>query len=562
MVSVPPSLQGALEALGRLRSRPEPRRWIGLDLGSASLKLVELEQTAGGPRLVKHLIQDLPAGAAPGADRAGWLQAALKEFDAERLHVSLSGPEVALRRVQMPLMSRRELAEAVKWQVKEQIPFPVAEAVLDVQVVGEVWDKDIKKQDVLVAVASRSAVESVVALLERSGAHVASLVPTPFAAWRSAAALVPGLAQGSVAMIEVGARGTQVTIAKDGHIRLIRDLNVGSASVAEALVGPFVSERGEIAIDHAKAQALIRRYGVFIEDTEGATEEGVSFFHLSSLMRPVLEHLLTELSRVLAFYKVQMDEAGVSRAILCGGGATLNKLQAFLADGLGIPVEVFNPLAAFPPEGRAAEPAAEHGPRLAAAIGLALEHGAGLNLAPRDLPGGASSAVPRRLWIALARGAAVAAAALYLGLEAAAGLCSWRAGGHARVWKLVEPGYAQSMRLTVDAKALDGETKQLQQFIDRQPVWDGIMKELGELTPATIQLSELSFHPGTPEGPFRMTVRGRAAPGAERDGTGSIAAFQEALEASLFFSDVELASSEMRSGGSGETSFELEASLE
>ena len=116
------------------------RRVVGLDLGSSAIKVVELEASAKGPRLLKSLIQDLPD---PSSDRASWLQAALKEFDAREVIISISGPDVAIRLVLVPLMSLAELPEAVKWQIKEQVPFPVQDAVLDLRVLGEVWDKDI-----------------------------------------------------------------------------------------------------------------------------------------------------------------------------------------------------------------------------------------------------------------------------------------------------------------------------------------------------------------------------------------------------------------------------------
>ena len=199
--------------LMRFGARTPSKRLVGLDLGSHTIKLAEVEQTATGIRLVKSLIQELPViKSGQSVDRAGWLASALKEFDAREVHVSISGPEAAIRRVHMPLMSKRELPEAVKWQIKEQISFPIQEAMLDFRVMGEVWDKDIKKQDVLVAAASKAVLEELIGLVERSGARVASLEPTQCALWRCVTALIPEAKQGSVAVIEIGASETEVTI--------------------------------------------------------------------------------------------------------------------------------------------------------------------------------------------------------------------------------------------------------------------------------------------------------------------------------------------------------------
>ena len=546
------------------------RRWLGLDLGSQSIKLAALEQTASGPRLVKMLIQDLPAASSASSatravDQAGWLQAALKEFDTRDVHVSMTRSDMILQRVHLPLMSTRELPEAIKWQIKDQLPFPLHDAVVDFQVLGEVWEKDIKKQDVLVAAVSRPVVQDLIATVERAGGRLASLTPTPMALWRSAAVLTPHTQQGSVAVVEVGASDTHVVLIKEGHVRLVRTLAVGGSNMTEALMGVVASEHGEITIDVPKAEALKRRYGVMTQDAEGTTDEGIPLFHLSSLMRPVLESLLIELSRLLAFYKMQVDEAGVSRLLLCGGGANLKSLQPFLAEGLGVTVECFNPLIRMPERLCALEPeqVADGGPRLAVAIGLALDHGQSLNLLPADLKRHKALALSRRVWLSAAHALAVMALLFSLGLHVVSGSLRRQLRQHQQQWEQMEPAYRQSMTLLSTRKTLEGTLDQTQQFLDQQPVWEGLLKEVGQLIPPALELDEVTVSSETDaQGrPGRVHLKGRVL----SDGTGQdggVAQFIAALERSVFFKDVELVSSEMRIGTAGATRFELEGSLE
>jgi type IV pilus assembly protein PilM len=550
----------------RARGARAPQRWVGLDLGSRSLKLVELESTPAGVRLLKSLIQELPVPAEGQAvDRAGWLQSALKEFAASDVHVSAGGPEVAMRRVAVPLMSRQELPEAVKWQVKEQLPFPVQDALLDCRVTGEVWEKDIKKQDVLVAAAGRAFIQSLLETVERAGVRVASVSPTHAALWACASALVPDIGRGSAALVEIGAGQTEVTIAKDGQIRLVRDLAVGSDSLTGSLVGVVVSEHGQTAIDRSRAEALKRRYGVLADAAEGTTEDGVPLFHLSSLMRPVLEHLLTELSRVFSFYRVQMDDAGVSRLLLCGGGATLKQLQSYLADGLGMTVEVFNPLLRLSERSQPLEPeqVAEGGPRLGTAIGLALEHGQGLNLVPVEVQRSRETAVTRIVWARAAAWAGAAAAVVYLGLQLFSAALGGRIAHQREAWGRLAPSYEQGLRTAASAQNLDVTVDQVGRLLERQPVWDGLLKELGTLVPATIELSELTVSAEGPPGreslSFRMKGTGAAAAVA---GEGSIAQFLDAMERSVFFADVQLVRSEMDTADSSRVSVEIQGKLE
>lgn len=548
-------------SLPRALRRPSSR-WVGLDLGGRAIKLAQLEQTPSGIRVVKTLVQDLPASSGQPVDRVGWLQSALKEFPAREIYVAVGGPEVAIRRVPLPMMSARELPEAVKWQVKEQVPFPIQQARLAFQVLGEVWDKDIKKQDVLVAVAAGPFVQEAVTLLERAGARVASVTPTPAALWRGVTTLVPEARQGSVAVVELGALKTQVTIGKDGHIRLVREFAVGSDSLTEALVGVAAAADREVTIDRSKAEALKRRYGVIAEGTEGATEEGVPLFHLSSLMRPVLEGLVTEVSRVLDFYKLQMDEAGVTRMLLCGGGASLKHLQGHLAQELGVAVEIFNPLVRMPNQAQAMEPEqiAELGPRLAAAVGTALDHGHSLNVLPAASPAGAEGGLAPRMLGRLAKvvvGVLIAGGAALLLVTGALG---WQIRQARARWETVEPAYTTTKQLAAEAAALNSVVTQVEQFSAQQPAWEGILKELGELLHATIMLETVTIAPDEAR-PSTLTVRlkGRTM---SKGGEGDVASFVQALEQSAFFASVELVDSELRTGEGGGLTFEIGGVLE
>jgi len=552
-----------MRAVQRGPARQQPQRWVGLDLGSQSIKLVELERAgASGWRLVKCLVQDLPLTSGP-VDRLWWLQAAFKEVGMGEVHASVGGPQVTLRRLPMPPMPKRELPEALKWQLKDHVTFPIQDAVLDVRVIGEVWEKDIKKQDVLVAAAPRSLIQELMTLTEQAGCRLASLSPSPCAVWRCAASLLPGAGEGSVAVVEIGAAETQVTIAKEGQIRLVRNVVVGGAALTEALVGVIASEQGEIAIDPSKAEALKRRYGILDESAEGTTDEGVPLFHLSSLMRPVLEHLLTEISRVLDFYKIQMDEAGVSRVILCGGGANVRQLKAFLAEALGVPVEVFNPLVRIPDRVQAlqAEQVAE-GTRLAEAIGLAMDHGQGLNLLPpeaRRTHQPWAPLTPRHLTRA-AQAVAAAALALWLGLQLTAAALQRQIRAQEAAWATLASAVQGETDTLTATTRLETLLERAAAFLNQQPVWDGVFKGLGDVMPSAIELDELAVASPAPEAPHQLYLKGRVISGSK--GKGSIGELVQRMERSVFFAGMELVTTEMRAGEAETTSFELEGRLE
>jgi hypothetical protein len=293
------------------------------------------------------------------------------------------------------------------------------------------------------------------------------------------------------------------------------------------------------------------------------TEDGIPLFHVASLMRPVLEHLLTELSRLFDFYKVQMDEAGVSKVLLCGGGATLKALPQFLADGLGVTVEVFNPLLriAERDEPISPEQITEEGPRLAVALGLALNEGREMNLLPAKAKRALAFAAPVRLWRRAALGLAAGAGALLVVMGIMLGWTETRIRQQESVWAKLEPAYQRYLDTANTVTRLTDMAQQGQAFIEQPPVWEGALKDIGALVPATIELTELSVSAEDGHGPWRMRMKGRVAEGAG-SAEGSVAQFVEALERSVFFAHAELTGSEMHSSDPGKTSFDIEADLE
>jgi len=251
--------------------------------------------------------------------------------------------------------------------------------------------------------------------------------------------------------------------------------------------------------------------------------------------------------------------------LLCGGGANLKQLQPFLAEGLGLPVEVFNPLLRIIDRVQRIEPeqVAEAGPRLAVAIGAALDHGQGLNLLPARPRAAAWPAVSRRVWMRAAQAVAGVAIVLYAGLWCVVGVTEWQLRGQRAAWAQVEPTYTKTLNVIASQKALEGSIEQAQQLLEQQPVWEGLFKELGDVIPANLELEELGMRApaqSPPGSPLRFFLRGRLASGAS-GAQGSISQFVDALERSIFFDQVQLVSSELRTGV-GATIFEIEGTLE
>ena len=113
--------------LGGKRSR----QLVGLDIGSSSIKAVELKSTKGGYELVSFgmetLAQDTVVdGAIMDAPQVA--NAISRIFDNEHIKTknvatSVSGHSVIVKRVPLPLMSEEELYDRIPSEASQHIPF-------------------------------------------------------------------------------------------------------------------------------------------------------------------------------------------------------------------------------------------------------------------------------------------------------------------------------------------------------------------------------------------------------------------------------------------------------
>src|ERR1700679_625854 len=106
---------------------------IGLDIGSSSVKAVELKKTKVGYELVSFglspLAQDTVVDGAI-MDAPSVAEKIVAIFDAEKIKTkdvatSVSGHSVIVKRVSMPLMTEEELYDRIQAEASQHIPFDI-----------------------------------------------------------------------------------------------------------------------------------------------------------------------------------------------------------------------------------------------------------------------------------------------------------------------------------------------------------------------------------------------------------------------------------------------------
>jgi len=357
------------------------RRLIGLDVGTNAVTLAEVAPGAP-PRLDRFGQVALPRDAMRDGevqDDAAVTEAIARlreEVDLKKasVRVGLASPRLIVRQVEMPVMSRAELASALQFQAADLIPIPLDEAVLDFAILGTaVAEGGEAVMQVLLAAAHKATVMRLVAAVEAAGLAVGAVDLVPLALIRSLARPAYGEDAGAEGIVSFGGGVTAIVVHEGGVPRFVRALGTGGRELTDAICG-------ELELPVETAEALKRQLAVGGDDLVVRASQAIE--------RP-LGVLLDEVRSSLDYYRNQPGAARMSRVVATGGASQLPGVADRLAALVGVPVELARPreLLAI---GDIRFPEDEYprlDPYLPAAVGLALG-GAGVgtvvDLLPRE----------------------------------------------------------------------------------------------------------------------------------------------------------------------------------
>jgi len=324
---------------------------IGLDIGSHSIKLVGLKMTSKGAFLTRAGIKEIP----PGKDKEGvshvteilkdlLIEAGLKT---KKVSLTVSGSGVNIQRVTIPSMPRAELKEAVSWEIKGHLPFPVETARIDFQILDEFVEDNVKKLDLIVVACPNHLIERTLSIAEAAGLQPTHLDVGPFALWNVLLAWDQFKKEEEIALIDLGSEKTGIYLFKNGILQFSREVTPAGADITRAIIEGLGFE-GEPELVYERAERIKQEVGIHsAADQESIVDESINLSKISFLIRPVLEKMTAEIQRSLDYYKSQFNVERIDRVLLTGGGANLKNIASYLGEELHLPVEHFNPLKEF-----------------------------------------------------------------------------------------------------------------------------------------------------------------------------------------------------------------------
>ncbi len=337
---------------------------VAIDIGSSSIKLIQMNQTKKGWELKKLGIGYLPPEAIVDGSIidsmtvTNTLKELIKEHNVKVKSAvsSLTGHSVIIKRVNLPVMTEEELAESIQWEAEQYIPFPISEVNIDFQILGE--DTEGRGQmDVMLVAVKKDVINDYVNVIKEAGLNPVIVDVDSFALENMMEINYPITPEETIAIVNIGASITSISILAGGITIFTRSIPMGGNQFSEEIQ---------------------RQLNISFKDAEdlkmGKREiEGVDTDTLLSAIESVSTNLSFEVKRSVDFFLGAGQGAYVNKIYLSGGGSRIQGLQGIMQERTAIPVEMVNPFknVGFNPSYFDPQYLKEAGPNFAVAVGLA-----------------------------------------------------------------------------------------------------------------------------------------------------------------------------------------------
>ncbi len=305
-----------------------PRTVTGLDMGSRTVKAVR-----GYTKGNTFVVTDFAVVAVVAPELVdGWKGLALP-FKPTEARVGLSGRDVNVRYVRVPRVPDWQLKKLMRFEVEEIGGQSGAEVASDWNLLPEL--PEIEGEDVaLLAMARESLLQAHAAGLARLGGKLDAFTPNAIALYN--AFLRFGAVQDeTVLLANIGWDNTDVVITRGPDLLFARNLSGGSRLFDDA-----IAQRLDLSA--AKAVDFKERL-VDLDPAARFTDPNAE--RATRAAQAAAGQLLSLLQSAVLFSKAQVKISGLKldRVLLCGGGAALKGLPRYLANGMTVPVEIFDP---------------------------------------------------------------------------------------------------------------------------------------------------------------------------------------------------------------------------
>jgi type IV pilus assembly protein PilM len=307
------------------------KQCIGLDIGSSSVKVVQLRKKGSGwalqafgmqPLLPQTIVDGtiMDQTAVADAIRQLWARLKLKVKD---VAIAIAGHSVIIKKIAVPQMSAEQLANNIRTEAEHHIPFGKDDVELDYHVTNPMNSSG--QTELLLVAAKKEVVADYVQCVRDAGLTPHVVDVAAFASQNGFESNYPLDPRETVVLINIGAAISNINIVRSGVSLFTRDVTIGGNAFTEE-----IQKQLGIAADEAEAYKV----------GGSQVENGVVPQEVLRVMDGVSEVMAGEFQRSLDFFLATTNDANVTRIVLAGGSSKVSSLHRAIERRSRLPLEV------------------------------------------------------------------------------------------------------------------------------------------------------------------------------------------------------------------------------
>ncbi|PYS69104.1 MAG: pilus assembly protein PilM, partial [Acidobacteria bacterium] len=269
---------------------------VGLDIGSSSVKAVELSKKGSTLQLLNMGFENLQTdtivdGQIMELNNVSNVIANIfneHQIRTPRVAAGVSGHSVIVKNIVLPQMSQEELQESFSWHAEEHIPFDIADVNLDY----ELTSKSSESLHVLMAACKSDKIANVKQAIQLAGKQPVIIDVDAFALQNCYEVNYDPKAGEVVALLNIGAATMNINILNGSRSVFARDAQVGGSQYTSLL-------QKELGLSYEQAEGVKRGMAI---------PEGIEARPIQPIIETVSDILALEVRKTMDFYRATADE--------------------------------------------------------------------------------------------------------------------------------------------------------------------------------------------------------------------------------------------------------------
>ena len=324
---------------------------IGIDIGSHSIKIVQLKNVSGKFQLIRwSVIPAIPVGETDKTESSPeekkiFLVNLLKTYRGSGKNIpknaviAVSGTSVIVRYVKFQKLTRKELSKTIKAEAEPYIPFNVEEVYIGFHPLKDVTEEGKQKMETVLVAAKKDFVNQRIEMIEESGFKPAIIDVDAFALESSYELSLENTTTNETVLIaNIGYSKTNFVILENGVSVVVKDSPIAGNSINKNIMKT-------LGVDSRTAEKLKNSNGILlsIEEKEAAlTQNQKEALAVSEAMTLLGKDLGNEIKKIIQYHITQGKDKKIDRIILSGGSSNIKNFVNYLYKELNISVEKLN----------------------------------------------------------------------------------------------------------------------------------------------------------------------------------------------------------------------------